>query len=78
MYIPCKVYQYVFEALLLGVYTKSSVWGYLYGVMVVQSIVGCTVLNESLLSGEFQVFRFVHIIHCLVGGLVVDTNTVTL
>ncbi len=26
--------------------------------------VRCTVLNESLLSGEFQVFRFVHVSHC--------------
>lgn len=49
----------------LGVYTKGSARAYLYGIMViVQKIVSCTVLNESLLSGEFQVFRFVHIFHC--------------
>lgn len=30
---------------------------YLYGLMVnVQKIVGCTVLNESLLSGEYALF----------------------
>lgn len=35
---------------------------YLFGLMVnVQKIVGCTVLNESLLSGESALFRFLHV-----------------
>lgn len=57
------------------VYTKSSAWGYLYGIMViVQKIVSCTVLNESLLSGEFLLFRVVHVFNQNgQRGLVADT-----
>lgn len=43
-------------------------------MVIVQKIVSCTVLNESLLSGEFPLFRVVHVFNQNgQRGLVADT-----